>query len=226
MKRNRCIHAGYGEMIQCILHFFYGIKTIGSPCNKLRQKRIIVGRNDTAGVTVTVDPDSLALRWVPCVDMSRRGVKIPVRRLCIDTALDGMTRHLYVVLRDAERIPGGNIDLFLDEIHTRDHFRYGMLHLNARIHLEKVKGFLILIEYEFYGSRILITDMGGNPHRRIADPFPQFGRHHRRRSLLEYLLIPALEGTVALEEMYYITLPVSYNLNLYMAGIGYVTFDI
>jgi len=53
---------------------------------------------------------------------------------------------------------GGDHDLALDQVHVRDHFRYRMLDLNARVHLDEVKAALLIHE-KFDGAGIVVADL-------------------------------------------------------------------
>src|SRR6266498_3028243 len=66
-------------------------------------------------------------------------------------------------------------------------------------------------------ARVRVTDCAANLDSRGAHLPPQFFIHRRRRSLLDDLLMAALQRTIALEEMNQIAARVAQDLNLDVA---------
>ena len=53
--------------------------------------------------------------------------------------------------------------------------------------------------------------------RRFRQRRAQFGRHARRRSLLDHLLVPPLQRAVALEQMHHVAVGIAEHLHLDVA---------
>jgi hypothetical protein len=79
-------------------------------------------------------------------------------RLGVDAAFDGMTRKANIRLFESERFTPRDPQLLRHEVDSSDHFRHGVFHLDAGVHLEKEKFVGIVVEDEFHSAGILITD--------------------------------------------------------------------
>src|SRR4029077_7471741 len=111
------------------------VRSVG---DELADERIVVGRHRVALVDVGVEPDPRPSRRMVGSDLPRRGRETE-GILGVDSALDGVAANLDVLLPHRELLSGGDADLLLNDIDSRDHLRYGMLDLNARIHLDEVE---------------------------------------------------------------------------------------
>ena len=60
--------------------------------------------------------------------------------LGIDTGLEGVAVNLDLVLGEWKGVARGHTDLPLHEISLGNHFRHGVLHLEAGVHLHEVEG--------------------------------------------------------------------------------------
>src|SRR5690606_27974175 len=90
-----------------------------------------------------------------------------------------------------------------DEVEARDRLGHRMLHLEARVHLEKVvlRGWAGARDEELDGADVAIAGRPRCRDGRRAHGATQGRRDDRRRRFLDDLLVPALEGALALAEM-------------------------
>ncbi len=113
------------------------------------------------------------------------------RVLGIDTALKGMAIDTDVVLADAEAGSASDSQLFLDDIHTGNHFCDRVFHLYAGIHFNEIELFVLIQEFQGTGAAVFHVlaglDTGGSYlfTNGIGDA--------RRRGLFQYLLMTTLQ---------------------------------
>ena len=72
------------------------------------------------------------------------GKIIVVRILGVDAALDGVAAQRDVLLRERQRLAGGDADLQVHQVESGDQFGDRMLDLQARIHLEEIEIALLI----------------------------------------------------------------------------------
>ena len=111
-----------------------------------------------------------------------------------------MATNLHIILGDGELLPGGNAQLLLDEVHTGDHLRNGVLHLDAGVHLDEVELIFGVIEDELDGSGVFVLHLFTQINRGFLHLLAQLIGQHRRRAFLNELLVAALRGAVALAQ--------------------------
>jgi hypothetical protein len=75
-----------------------------------------------------------------------------------------------------------------------------MLDLDARVHLHKVE-FAIGGEEKLHRAGPYVADALRSPHGRLPHPLPKLRVHHRRRGLLEQLLVTPLRRAIPLAQM-------------------------
>src|SRR5450755_1636444 len=94
---------------------------------------------------------------------------------------------------------GSQPDLLLDDVEATDELGHSVLHLQPGVDLEEPE-VALTIEQELGGRRILETGRLTDPDRQGMKLDPLRVRKARRRGLLDELLVPALNGAVALTE--------------------------
>src|SRR5262245_29149326 len=156
-------------------------------------------------------------------DRSRRRPE-GMRVLGVDAAFDGVTVEANVFLLERKRRTGGEPDLLDDEIDAGDHLGHGMLNLQPRVHFDE-KELAALVE-EFDRADAAIAQF---PHRLgygFADPDALALIERGRERLLPKLLMAALQRTIALAEMDGVARAVAKNLQLNMARMAEIFFEI
>ena len=76
-------------------------------------------------------------------------------------------RRAHLILRQPQRLATRDPQHEMYEVEPRHFLGDGMLHLESRIHLEKVE-FELLIDEELDRPGVVIAHAGGHPHRRLA----------------------------------------------------------
>ena len=88
-----------------------------------------------------------------------------------------------------------------------------MLDLKSGVHLEEVEG-AVRTQKKLAGPRTHIVDGARGTYRRRGHLLPRRRSQHRRRRLLEHLLVPSLNAAVALEEVDHLSVTVGQDLDL------------
>jgi hypothetical protein len=105
-----------------------------------------------------------------------------------------------------------------------DHLGHRVLDLDARVHLDEVEGAVLVQKLHRAGARIAEFLHGGRDGR--ADALALLGVERRGGAFLPHLLMAALERAVALAEMDGVALAVAHHLDLDMARLRQVLFEI
>ena len=195
------------------------------PTRDLDQQRVVVGGDLGPGEAVAgVEPDPGAAGGAVGLDGAEVGGEAVLRVLGGDAALDGEAAHLDVGLggdadlRVGEPVPLGHQDLRLHQVPPGDHLGDGVLHLDARVHLDEVVAPL-LVEEELDGAGVAVgtsaARCGGRPRR--ARPLLRGER--QRGGELDHLLVAALHRAVALEEVDQVAVGVAQHLDLDVLGV-------
>jgi hypothetical protein len=120
----------------------------------------------------------------------------------------------------------GDGDLRLDDIHAGHQFGDGMFDLDARIDLDEVEIIVVGVHQEFDGTGVAVVGRPRQPQGRLAEfDATRLGQIGRGGTLHD-LLVPALHGAVALEEMDELTLGVAQDLDLHMPRPPHQLFQI
>ena len=99
-----------------------------------------------------------------------------------------------------------------------------MLHLQPRVHLQEVVIAVQIEELDRAGPHIL--HRARRPHRRLAHAGAQLRGGHGRRRLLHQLLVPPLNGALALAEVNQVAVFVAEYLHLDVAGRIQITLQV
>src|SRR6266850_5756226 len=204
------LDAFYDEHLERALHTPYGLGPVAPFDDQLGNHRIVVWRNDGVRVCRRIHTDSRASWRLERRDSSRRRHERH-RVLGVDPALNSMPGRNDRAGGVLHFFSGGNANLGLDQVHSRDQFRHRMLHLNARVHLNEVHR-AVLIHQELDGPRIGVANFFQRFHH-LAAQFPALLRvHHRRWRLLHQFLVPPLDAAFAFPEADYLSVLVAKHL--------------
>ena len=137
--------------------------------------------------------------------------------LGINTELERVAgRHRNAPIGNRHGLTGCNTQLLAHKIGTRDLLGHRMFHLDAGIHLHKVEA-TILIEEKLDGTGIDVADFAHGGNGDLAHLGALLIGKRRARSLLNKLLMTALNGAVALAKGSSMTKRIGQNLNLNVA---------
>ena len=147
-----------------------------------------------------------------------------IRILGIDSRLDVMTVDLELLLGQGQRLTTGDPKLPLDEIEPGDHLRNRMFDLETCIHLHEIET-AVLVRDELDGPRADIADRLRSVHGRLSHCGPSLQCHSGCWRFLEQLLMPALKGAVALEQVDAVAVRVAEHLDLDVTRLQHVFLD-
>ena len=191
--------------------------------DELADQAVVVGRNSVAGIDRRIDPHAKSAGHVHGIDASGRGRK-GSGIFGVDAAFDGMARKCDVVLAVSEARSRRDADLFLDEIETGQHFGHRMFDLQARIHLDEIEGAILVQELD--GSDTGVAELRHGLGDALADRGALGGVEGRRGRLLPHLLVSTLQRAIAFAEVNGLAAAVAQHLNLDVARLFEILFDI
>ena len=170
-----------------------------------------------------VEPHAGAAGRAVAGDLADVGPEAVGRVLRGDAALQRGALELDAVLREAqvrEGLAGGDAQLRLDEVDVGDFLGDRVLDLDARVHFDEhvLAGALpdrVDQEFDRAGVDVVqrLRELHGVPVQRLPDAFVEV----RGRRDLNHLLVAALDGAVALEEVHDVALGVGQDLDLDVA---------
>ena len=107
---------------------------------------------------------TLPPRCMKAADQSRARHEVVLEVLGIDPALDRVAIHADLFLEYLQRLAGGNLDLALDEIEPRHHFRHRVLDLDSGVHFHEIELAALFVQNELDGAgagiaNVLTQDM-------------------------------------------------------------------
>src|SRR4030095_4125445 len=98
-----------------------------------------MNRHFRAEFDATVVANSWSKRKLQVVNPAGRREEIVLRIFGVHATLNGVPGPAHVLLTKTKRRAGGHRDLLADQVDTGYKFRYRMLNLQARVHLEEVE---------------------------------------------------------------------------------------
>ena len=130
-----------------------------------------------------------------------------------------MTPREDLVLTGRQPLTGGDPHLPLNEVPAGDHLGNRMLDLKPGVHFhEEELVRTVAGNDELHGARADVVDAAGGVAGRRADAGAGGGVEQRRGSLLDDLLMTALQTALPLTEMENLAMRVGEHLNLDMPG--------
>ena len=140
--------------------------------------------------------------------------------------LDRRPTDLDVLLDEGQRLAAGNVNLAVDQVDSRHELRYTVLHLQAGIHLQEVELPRLRIEEELGRAGAAIADLECEADCAVGDGSANRFRQRRCRRLFDELLMPALYGTIAVANVYDVTVRIGQHLDLDVTSAIHVAFQI
>ena len=205
-----------------------GRLAVDAPHDDLAEHRVVGGGDLLARDECVVDahPGALALdARRPAHQRGGAGLgQEPAEGvLGVDPRLDRVALEGDVVLGEAERLTGGDLQLQRDQVdplaaHPRHLLGDRVLDLEPGVHLEEVELARVVVEEELDGARTGVADLRGQRDGRGGDRGPLLLADRGGRGLLQHLLVPALGRAVALEEVHHVAVGVAHDLHLDVAA--------
>ena len=161
----------------------------------------------------------------PKGDLARLGAEVFGRALGGDADFDGVPVELHIRLRQCQRLAPRDAQLPFNQVDAGDCLGYGVFHLQAGVHFQKVIFATGRIIEVFDRPRGAITDRLRQPHSRCAHVVAQSLWQICGGGLFDQLLVVALKRTVAVAQMQRGAVGVAQHLHLDVAGTGRVAFQ-
>ena len=225
LEWDRGLDAGDHVFAQCPRHAVDTRGAVGGSGDDLGDHGIVVRRDRVTGVGMRIDANAATTGGIVKIDIAGAGLEIFFWILSIDAALDGMSTRLGVDDVRAEMFACGDLNLVLHEITTIDLFGDRVFDLNAGVHFHEVE-IPVIVDEILDGAGILISDAFAEFDRGIAHLFAKLGGHERRWTFLHDLLVTALQGAIALTEVYDAAVLVAEDLKLNVVGINDELLDV
>src|SRR5256714_6992748 len=182
-------------------------------------------RHAVSAVQVGVHADARAARRQVRGDGAKARREALVGILRVDPALDGVSTQGHVFLPDAERLTRGDPQLLLDQVDPGDGLGDGVLHLNARVHLQEVDVAGVIAQ-ELQRSGVRVVDGTGALHGQGTQARALLGAYGRRGRLFDDLLLAPLDGAIALAQVDHVAVGIAHHLYLDVAAALQVLFHV
>ena len=136
-----------------------------------------------------------------------------------------MAADVHIVLLEGQFFARRDANLQMDQVEAGDQFRHGMLHLQARVHLQEIK-VLLLIDQELDRAGVGVGRGLRDADCNLAHPAPHAGVDDRRRGFFKHLLMAALQRAFALAEVDGVAVLVGEHLHLDVPRIDDSLLDV
>jgi hypothetical protein len=227
-------HAADAELHQRAVHAADRLLGGLGPGGDLLEQRVVEARHHRARVRrAAIDADAEAHRAAVGADAAVVGDEVVLGVLGGDAALQRVAGEADVGLgRDAGLAGGadvaalGDADLRLDDVEAGDHLGDGVLHLDARVHLDEVERAGVGVHQELDGAGAHVVRRAADGQRRLAQALTGGVVEVGRRGALDHLLVAALDRAVALEEMHQVAVAVAEDLHLHVAGAAHQLLEV
>src|SRR4029078_13159056 len=167
--------------------------------NPFADHRVVMWNHDRIGLHGRIHPDAEAAGRTISRDQSWRRSEL-FGIFGVNAALEAMACDSDLGLLEGERLSVGQRDLLFDEVDAGDHFRDGMLDLNAGIHFHEEE-VMVFVDQEFYRPQIAVMHRFHGLDSHPSDLAAKLFIAGRRRRLLNDLLVSPLDGAIALAEV-------------------------
>ena len=209
------------ELVQGPEHATARRFAILAPRDQLGEQRVVVAHDPAALGETRVEADERSPRRLESGDQAGPGKEVPRRVLRVDPALDRVATGRG---RRIDPLAHRHHELQLHQIQAGDHLADRVLDLEARVHLDEIEA--RLVHQELHGPGVGVPGRLGDGRGRFPDPGPQRFVDDRRGTLLDQLLIPALEGAVTFAQERHVTAGVGQDLGFPVMGAGDVPLEV
>ena len=214
------------------MHPVQSLWQIRTRSGELDQKRVIERSDNCPCIShCSIQADSKSSCGTIAQNFPVVRSKIFLRIFSCDPALNGTTISGDSVLGgysdflSVQRFVHCNQYLGPHDVNSGNLFGDGVLDLNARIHFNKKPLISVLVQKEFDGSGIIISNLARKFHTRITKAVHHLFRQPNRRCHLHHFLVSSLDRTVTLMQMNDIALSISQNLDFQMLGPPHIPFQ-
>ena len=223
-ERHVRLHAADAELLQRPVHPPGRVDEPDAVGRHLHEQRVVKRRDDRPAERAAVEPDAeaagRAVRGEPAVIRGEVVGRVFRRHTGLYRVPVGADRGLVAEadFRVAERRALRDENLRLDEVVPGDDLRDRVFDLNPRVDLDEIKRAGLDIDEELDGAGVV--DPGGATHfeGRFQNAVADLRVEVRRRGEFDDLLVPPLNGTVAVEQVDEAAVPVAEQLHLDVLG--------
>ena len=196
------VHAEYHGLGERPVEAGQSLGAVSTPGDHLREHRVVDPRDQQARPQRTVHPDALSNRFRQAQHAALSRQKPAGRVLGVDARLDRVPGEHHLGLGERQRLPRGDPKLPLDQVEAGDQLGDRVLDLQPGVHLheeELVRGGVGDQELDRAGAGV--ADAPGCLAGCLADAGAGRRVEQRRGSLLDHLLVAALQGAFAFAEV-------------------------
>ena len=195
--------------------------------DEFRQHGVEVRRDAGAGPQPCIDPQTAPFGKCGVCDVARGWPELVVRIFCIDPRLHRVSRRpgRYQV-REGWQFVRRQAQHPLHQVHAVDAFRHAVLHLQPGVHFEEVEAPGGGIVEKLNGARHAVPDTCEECAGLPVQFFAHGRRQVRRRTFLDYFLVPPLEGAVPVSDDEHVAATVAERLHLDVARRGDQCFQV
>ena len=167
---------------------------VTAPGDDLGDHRVEVGRNPVAFAEPRVDADAGAGGHAQASQPAGCGREPVLGVLGVQPRLDRVAGHRRLLRGQPAALR--DVQLHLDQVHPGGDLGDRVLDLQSGVDLHELEAARRGVDEELHGAGVVVAGGGGQPHGRVADRLLLGGVEHRRRRLLEHLLVSALQAAV------------------------------
>ena len=200
-----------------VAHPLDRLRAVLAPGDDLREQRVVVDAHLRADVEARVHPDPGPLRLREVQDTPRRRQVVAVRVLGVEAALEGVPPERHVGLREGKGTARRHLELQPHEVEAAHRLGHRVLDLQPGVHLEEGER-AVGREQELDGTRVHVAGRARRGDAGRAQGLPLRGVEGRAGRLLDDLLVPPLDGALALAEVHDATPRVGHHLDLDVPG--------
>ena len=227
-------HAADAELHQRAVHAADRLPGGRRPGGDLLEQRVVEARDHRAGVgRAAIDADAEAHRAAVGADAAVVGDEVVLGVLGGDAALQRVAGQADLRLGRDAGLAGvadvatlGDADLGLHDVEAGDHLGDGVLHLDARVHLDEVELAGVGVHQELDGAGAHVVRRAADGQRRLAQALAGGVVEVGRRGALDHLLVAALDRAVALEQVHQVAVAVAEDLHLHVAGAAHQLLEV
>ena len=197
------MNAMNGVVFDCQRGTCDGLIAVDAPGHQFADHGVIMALHFHGTIQTAVNAQVLTSRFIVIANYSGRRHKIVGRIFSINATFDGMTLLSNLLLVHPEGMTFGDKNLLFNQIKSRHHFRYRMLHLDTGVHFEKIK-IQLRVNQKLNGAGTLVADSFAE----LCGGFTHFGSRDsiegRRWRFFNDFLVAALDGTFPFKKMHHL----------------------
>ena len=219
------LHTFDHEFMQAAPHAFDRFFAGWLPDDQFSDHGVIVGTDGVAFVDVRIESHAWSAWEAKFGDGSRAASEAIVGVFGIDAEFNGTPGMRNIGLSEGQFFAGGDEDLLLDQVDTRDKFRDGMFHLDTCVDFDEVE-VEVFIDDKFAGSGVCVAGFFDQFDGAITDSLADIFWKFWCRAFFNQFLMATLHRAVAFPEVHDVSVVVREDLNFDVAGSFDVFFEI